>query len=132
MASYTAGKPDAPRELLEPGDYDCVVVAAEETVSSKGNDMIKLQAQALNAEGEEIQGALLYEYLVFSEKAFFKIDQFRLSCGEEITEGEEVDIQADDLIGCKCRVRVIVGDNGKGSDRNEIDCFLPPEEKEGF
>ena len=93
MPSYRSSEPTARPDFVEPGEYTVEVVNAEETVSQKGSDMIELKLRV------QPSGATVFDHLVFMESAFWKIDSFRAATGESVTPDEEVEIQADDLIG---------------------------------
>ena len=64
--------------LWEDGIYDYEVKEAEERTSNAGNEMTALQVQVFDKHGES---KILYDYLVNTEKAQFKIRQFAASCG---------------------------------------------------
>ncbi len=102
------------------GDYSFEVVNAEEKKSKSGNDMIELTLL--------VKGSKVYDNLVFIEKVFWKIDQFLKSTGSHPGEGKEINVEADDCVGQKGRVRLSVGKNDKGNERNEVECYLWEEE----
>lgn len=94
MPKYKQNEPTAGFSLLEEGDYKVRVENAEnEVASSSGNDMIKL---TLAVDGRSNK---LFERLVFTEPAFWKIDQVRAGLGFDVQEGEEIDVEANDFIG---------------------------------
>jgi hypothetical protein len=119
MPSYRSSEPTARPDFVEPGEYTVEVVNAEETVSQKGSDMIELKLRV------QPSGATMFDHLVFMESAFWKIDSFRAATGESITPDEEVDINADDLIGRTGRARLTV-EEFNGRKRNKIAAWLPP------
>ena len=60
--------------MLPEGDYDFVVDDAGEKESTKGNPMIELQL-AIEHDGSCV---LVFDHLVFTRNAFWKIDAFRI------------------------------------------------------
>jgi hypothetical protein len=119
MPSYRSSEPTARPEFVEPGEYTVEVVNAEETVSQKGSDMIELKLRV------QPSGATMFDHLVFMESVFWKIDSFRAATGESVTPDEEVEIQADDLIGRTGRARLTV-EEFNGRKRNKVAAWLPP------
>jgi hypothetical protein len=119
MPSYRSSEPTARPDFVEPGEYTVEVVNAEETVSQKGSDMIELKLRV------QPSGATMFDHLVFMESAFWKIDSFRAATGESVTPDEEVDINADDLIGRTGRARLTV-EEFNGRKRNKVAAWLPP------
>jgi hypothetical protein len=125
---YTAHTPKEAGQLIA-GDYAFEVTNAEETVSKVGNDMIELTLQ--------VEGRKVWDRLVFTPKAAFRIDQFLAAIGREIVDGEEVEIEADDLIGKtgRCRIEPVKDENGKL--KNEVKHWIwakkeaPAKEQEG-
>ncbi len=120
MPSYKAAEPTSRPDYVEPGDYIVEVLNAEESVSKQGNELIELKLKV------EPSGAILYDNLVFTPNAFWKIDAFRASTGETVKPDEDVDVLADDLIGRKGRVRLAV-DEYNGRKRNKVAAWLVPE-----
>jgi len=103
--------------FVEPGEYLLTVVEASETVSRNGDDMIKLKLEI------EDRGVHLYDYLVATEKSFWKIDTFLKAIGEEVVEGEEVELCAADLEGRQGYARLKIEDY-KGKQHNKVDIWL--------
>lgn len=85
--------------FVEPGTYPVEVIKAVEKTSNAGNPMIKLDVQVLL--GKDVQGPTVWDHLVFVPKASWKIDQFLASTGRAVIDGEEVNIEADGLVGLK-------------------------------
>ena len=94
MPSYKASEPTSRPDYVEAGDYTIEILGAEESISQKNrNEMIELKLKV------EPSGAIVYDNLVFTSSAFWKIDAFRAATGETVTPDEDVEIIADDLIG---------------------------------
>jgi hypothetical protein len=106
-----------------PGEYEVEILDAEEKESKAGNDMIVLKCRVIV--GGEQKGAKITEHLVFTPKAFFKVDQVRAALGFAVVPEEEVDVEAEDFIGKRGRVILKVKED---DDRwNEIDRWVVPE-----
>ena len=123
MPSYTAAaEGESPTKTVLPaGTYSYVVEDAVEKMSRAGNEMIELRLKV----GDDDAGyGKCWEYLVFSERAAWKIDQFLASVGRPTSPGDNVEIETDDLIGLEGQAEITVGKNNKGEDRNEVGAFL--------
>ena len=119
MPSYKASEPSVAPEAVKPGEYSCEIINAEEGKSqSGGNPIISLK---LRLENE----AVLYDRLVFTASAFWKIDSFRAATGEVVSPEEDVEITADDLIGRTGKARLSV-EEYNGKKRNKVAAWLPP------
>jgi hypothetical protein len=129
--SYTTGKPQeggGAAPLLEPGDYRFRIVnATQKTARESRNEMIEIEARVINSDGTE--GRKIYDNLVFTEKALWKVDQFMAAIGVHPGEGREITIDAEDLIGREFRATVRISKDNKDRDRNEIDAYLFGEEE---
>jgi hypothetical protein len=119
MPSYQASEPQIRPDCVEPGDYTVEVINAEETISKQGNEMIELKLKVLPS------GAILYDNLVFTKNAFWKIDAFRAATGEKVIPDEEVDLQPDDLIGRTGRARLVIEEYNQ-TKRNKVTAWLLP------
>ena len=86
---------DQPFELWPDGVYDFEVKEAEETQSKAGNDMIALQLWVFNKAG---QRRIVFDYLVSSEKAAWKIRSFAASCGM-LRRYEDGELDAEEIVG---------------------------------
>jgi hypothetical protein len=73
------------------------------------------------------KGPLVIDNLVFTEKAFWKIDQFREATGETLVPGQQVIFNADDAIDRKGHV-ILTIDTYQGRSRNKVaEYVVPPE-----
>lgn len=128
MPSYTAGKPQSgPALFVEPGEYSLRVVEAKDKKSGAGNAMIELRLRVVMEDGSD--GPSLFDYLVFTPKAYFKIDAFQASCGRHPGEGQDSKLDADDCVGLECRARLKV-EEYEGRKNNKVDAYIW--EEEGF
>lgn len=116
--------------LIEPGDYDFEVEAAEPKRSSSGNDMIALTLKVWDGDGMERK---VWDYLVDTDKAEWKTRHFCRSTNM-MNAYESGELSADMLIGAagKCRVNVQKGKpnpaGGMYSDKNVVRDYLFDEE----
>jgi predicted metal-dependent phosphoesterase TrpH len=98
MPSYKQEEPKkAGTYFVEPGIYRVEVKNAVEKTSQNGNAMIKLVCKILLK--DDVEGPEVWDHLVFTAKASWKIDQFLASIGQAVVPGEEVSVEATDLIG---------------------------------
>jgi hypothetical protein len=117
MPTYTASEPAKLLDFVEPGDYPVEIIDATETISQSGNDMIELKLRTQ-------PGSIVYDHLVFTPSAFWKIDQFRVAIGESVESGE-VEVNGEDLIGRAATVRIVV-EEYNGRKRNKVGAWLAP------
>lgn len=122
---------DTPRKPYEePGEHHVTVEEAEWKVSSNGNAMIAVK---LRTDG----GALVFDNLVFSEKAFWKVSSAFAAFfpskglaapkkGEDVDYEERQDWLDDHLLGANGWVLLSKGQSNTGKVRNEVDAYLPP------
>jgi hypothetical protein len=126
MPTYTQTEPK-PVYFVEPGKYKLEVVSAVEKLSQAGNPMIKLICKVILANGDK--GPEIHEHLTFTPKAAWKIDQFRAACGQAVVPGEEVTIEAEDLVGVSAWA--LLGEE-EGTDNghrfNKIERWMLPTE----
>lgn len=109
------------RDLLPEGEYDFEITDAEEAVSRAGNEMIKISCKV----AAEIP-RFLNDYLVGSEKAFWKVKSLCASVGIENMQPGMV-LEPSDLIG-KTGVCVVAIEqdeyDGNNVERNTINDYL--------
>ena len=98
MPSYKQEEPKSNGAFfVEPGIYQVEIANAVEKLSQNDNEMIKLICKVVLPSGGVRPE--IHDHLVFTAKASWKIDQFLASIGQAVVPGEEVSIEADDLIG---------------------------------
>jgi hypothetical protein len=125
MPDYTTGSGNTSELLPDNSEWDFVVENATEKESANHNEMIELELRILKKGGAE--GPLIYDNLVFVEKAYWKIDQFRQATGETLVPGEQVTFNADDCLDRKGRLVVLV-DVYQGRSKNKVDHYVLPGE----
>jgi hypothetical protein len=120
MPTYTTGHD----ETLPDGIYDFEVIDATETTSKAGgNPMIELALMVHGPNGGS--GIRVFDRLVFTPKAFWKIDSFRIATGEKLVEGQTVSIEASDCIDRTGKCSLIIEKYG-GHEHNRIGAYIDP------
>ena len=117
MPTYTYTDQDNRPDMIPAGIYRGSIVSAEEVIAkSSGNEMISLTW--------EVDGnhALIYDNLVFTEKAAWKIDTLLKATGHApANKGDEIELNADDMIGWAAPLNVGVDKyvDGAGNEREK-------------
>jgi hypothetical protein len=128
MPSFTYQDSEARKPFEEPGEYFCTIEDFEWKIASSGNDMLVLK---LRTSG----GALVFDNLVFTDKAFWKIDHalkaFMPSKGlKPPKKGEDFDMNdqwvTDNLKDATGWVLLSKGTTPGGKTRNNVDAYLEP------
>lgn len=135
MATYVSqGQQERPQraQTTVEGPYNVTITKSNETNSQAGNQMIKLQGEVTESldgtiKFDDNQGPLVFENLVFTESAAWKIDQYLAARGIKPEEGEEVTIEADDQIGVVVPCYLVEGVTSKGKPCMEISYFIAPD-----
>ena len=122
--TYKSGSPQASAFHVEPGTYRLRVLEAKEDTSKGGNDMIKLKLRVIKEDGSD--GPALFDYLVMSENAGWKIDQFLSACGQHPGEGIEAVLDVDAMIGWECEAELSV-ETYQGKKSNKVAGYCPLE-----
>lgn len=107
---------------LEPGEYSAEVINASLETSKKGNEMIVLTV-LVNGTTE------VTDYLVFSQKTFWKIDEFLTATGLAPALGQEIDVTPRLCMGAMARVKIIHEEGSDGRMYPRIDGWLAPKEQ---
>lgn len=116
-------KPDA----VEPGVYAATIEEVTEKVSkSSGNEMLEIVWRL------DINGLLVYDYLVFSEKTGFRVDTLLKATGHAPAKGETIEINACDLSGWRAFIELKIEDDPKHGKKNKVVKYVtnegqPPE-----
>ena len=85
-------------QLLEPGNYIAIVAEAREGTSNAGNPKIDLKL--------DVGGVTVFDQLVFTENAGWRIDTFLKACGLAPEKGAYLDLTAKMCEGAVGRVRI--------------------------
>ena len=108
--------------LWPAGDYDFEVRAAEDQESAAGNEMIKLEVWIYDTEGKR---RLVFDYLVESEKASWKIRHFCAACGL-LPQYDSGELSADHCVDRTGRCTVAIQPaKGDYEAKNIIRAYLP-------
>jgi len=118
---FKAGNPEASAFNVPAGEYKLRVIEATQDTSKTGNDMIKLKLRVVKKDGTD--GPALFDYLVFTEKAFYKVDQFLKACDKHPGEGEQSELDADEMIGWECEASLKI-ETYNGKESNKIEAYL--------
>jgi hypothetical protein len=109
---------------LEPGEYTFTIDKAEEGISKAGgNPMMKLECS------EVTSGARIFDNLVFTEKAAWKIDMLLKSIGYDLQKGQEVELYPEHLIGKRFRGVVEMEKQPDGKEFARITRIIPKKER---
>ena len=122
MQTYTPQKPKAGMGTCVPeGEYKLRVLEAKEDTSTAGNDMVKLKLRVVMPDGTD--GPALFDHLVFTESALWKLDQFLASAGKHPGEGVPVTLGVNEMIGWEC-VALLEVEAYKGTKNNKVKSYL--------
>jgi len=123
MPSYTYNEPEEREfEVLPEGEYAFTIteVFAFE-VAKSGNEYLPLKIAVKSPKGNTVN---VFDNLVFTEKAKFRIDQLLKSIGKAPAPGTAEDF--DDptwLVGCKGVVKLKI-ETYNSNNRNKVDAYL--------
>lgn len=118
---YTSGSPTGTAFFVPAGTYTVRVAEAIEDTSKSGNDMLKLKLRIVLNNGHD--GPALFDYLVLSEGASWKIDQFLAAMGKHPGEGRAVELDPDIMIGWECDAELVV-DEYNGKQSNKVSAYI--------
>lgn len=112
--------------FVAPGIYDLEVVKATEKTSKANNEMIVLECVVKLPDGRT--GPEVSEFLVFTDKASWKIDLVRAACGEAVVPGEKKDVRPEHFEGAGAVVEIGTKPGDKDPDKvfNTIEAWLLP------
>jgi hypothetical protein len=120
VPEYTQGT-GSNEVLPDNSEWDFVCENATEKESSNGNPMIELELRILGPNGEK--KGLVFDHLVFTEKAFFKIDDYRQAVGEKLIPDQQIIYNADDAIDGRGRLVLMIDEYG-GRRRNKVSYYV--------
>jgi hypothetical protein len=130
MPTYKASEPKkAEIYFVEPDIYEVEIKTAVEKISKSGNPMIKLTCTILLPDGSN--GPEVWEHLTFTDKAAWKIDQVLTAVGIAYIAGQDIDVEANDLIGKRgvCLVGEEAGAENPDHRFNKLERWLFGDEK---
>ena len=116
-------------EPVEEGDYEFVVMNAEETTSQSGNEMIALALQVhVNGRKEPIT---VLDYLVNTPQSLWVLKDFCNAVSPRI-DFDAGQLQAANCIGLTGTAHLVLGEeNSKGKRYMEVERYIVPEENSG-
>jgi len=134
MPTFTFNDSDNQARLVDPGEYFAEVVGYEFGYARSGNETLTLVLK------QEPDGALVFDTLVFTQKAFWKIDTmlkcFLPSKGVgKLDKGKTFDINEDfcekHLLNARGPVKLMVDEYPKDSGKlkNKVETYNVPETK---
>lgn len=109
-----------------PQEYTFEVKKAEVKQSQAGNTMVNLGLQIID--DEEFAGSYVWETLVFTEKAMFRVKQFMLACGLDVDTAE---IDTEEWIGLQFNATTGIDEfeyNGEQREKAVIKTYIFSEE----
>lgn len=134
MPRYTMGNPEdaqggSGRRILHVpnGFYRVLIENCVEGFSSNGNEMFTLSCRIQTERGED--GPQCKEFLVFTDKASWKVDQVWMAIGRKLVPGQAIDVQPKHFYGATavCAIGSEPGRN-PGTLFNLIERWISPEE----
>ena len=102
MPSYKQQEPQAPS--ITPGKHLIEVEGAELKISQKNSEYIRIKCRVKLRDGSN--GSTIYDNMVFTPKAAWKIDQVREALGFAIIPNEVASVEPEDLLGKRATVIV--------------------------
>ena len=106
------------REPLEEGIYHLQIAKVEETNSSTGNPMLKVEYNVLGVEGNR----KLWDNYVLIDKCLWKVKELFDALGIDTTELVEMDVT--ELVGMEVQAKVIQ-ETYNGDIMNRVKKILP-------
>lgn len=106
------------REPLEEGVYQLRIAKAEETTSSTGNPMLKVEYDVLGVDGNR----KLWDNYVLIDKCLWKVKELLDALGIDTSELVEMDVT--ELVGMEVQAKVIQ-ETYNGDVMNRVKKILP-------
>ena len=103
------------REPLEEGIYSLTISKVEETTSSTGNPMLKVEFNILD---EAYSGRKVWGNYVLTEAAMWKVQELFSALG--LDTDAILDIDTDDMVGMTCNLKIAQREY-EGNIQNEIE-----------
>ena len=111
-------------KVLEPGEYPVEVVDATEGKTAQDGPKLKAGTPKIDLKLRVNDEATVYDNLFFSTNTNWKVDAFLKSIGTHPGEGNEIEIDAFDLVGARGMVRVTKGKTKAGQPKNEVGGYI--------
>ena len=110
-------------KILKPGEYPFEVIDATEGKTAQDGPKLKAGTPKIELKIRVNDEATVYDNLFFHPNTNWKVDAFLKAIGQHPGEGQEVEIDAFDLVGEKGMVRIKTGKTNAGNPRNEVDSY---------
>lgn len=111
-------KSEVDNNLLPDGEYEAVVMVANEKVSQTGNEMIEIMLEVYRPDGGKSSA---FDYLVSSAKTLWKVRQFCESAGIDYMGGQ---LEADELVNLNVRVALVTEEQKGYRPKNKVVEYL--------
>lgn len=106
------------REPLEEGVYRLQIAKVEETTSSTGNPMLKIEYNVLGVDGDR----KLWDNFVLIDKCLWKVQELFNAVGIDTSEIVELDV--NELVGLELQGKV-VQEEYNGDVKNTVKKVMP-------
>ena len=122
MPTYTQQEPKAPQ--ITAGKFKVEIEGAELKFSDRSkNEYIRLKCRVKLSDGTN--GSTIYDNMVFTPKAAWKIDQVREALGFAIVPNEPASVEPEDLLG---RTGTVIVEFNEESGYHEVSRWVSPKE----
>jgi len=92
---------DSNFRIVPEGEYDCELTEIEQQTSKNSNEMWQMCFEILEG---EYKGVKVFDRLVFTEKALWKIKMICSRLGFDVSK--ELELEPDMLIGSMCKLAI--------------------------
>jgi len=105
-------------DFVDAGVYPATIKEAKEKLSkSSGNEMLEIIWRLDN-------GMLIWDYVTFGEKTAYKVDTLLKSTGHAPKKGEEVELNADDMVGWRAFLDLRIEDDKNFGRKNKVSKYV--------
>jgi hypothetical protein len=120
MPTYKQSEPKAPQ--ITAGKYKVEIEGAELKFSDRSkNEYIRLKCRVKLSDGTN--GSTIYDNMVFTPKAAWKIDQVREALGFAIIPNEDASVEPEHLVG---RTGTVIVELNDDTGYHEIASWMSP------
>ena len=122
MPTYTQQEPKAPQ--ITAGKHKVEIEGAELKFSDRTkNEYIRLKCRVKLSDGTN--GSTIYDNMVFTPRAAWKIDQVREALGFAIVPNETASVEPEDLLG---RTATVIVEFNDETGYHEVSRWVSPKE----
>jgi hypothetical protein len=119
--THKAGSTASDFSNIPDGEYSLKVIDAKEGLSKKGNPMITVRFEV--SDNFQKVGTVV-DYLTFSESTHWRVNQFLKGCGKHPGDGEDVEMDSDEMIGWETDAQLKIGTGSDGKKRATVAEYL--------